>query len=161
MTIVNLMTSYRLPRNQCSTQGVVMTTLLVSEACLFGLFTLCMMCDQYSVLSSGVSHIDRFKGETSAGFGLQEVFGGANKSFSFDWLLPIEIWFPSSIQAQLLGYILETDLPEVEPLHDPGDSDRSFLLQNMDYSNSHEPDKNVLEKRIFHIPKEQHTIQTV
>ena len=37
---------------------------VIIEALLFGLFTLCMMCDQWSVVLSSMTQIDRLKGET-------------------------------------------------------------------------------------------------
>lgn len=68
---------------------------LVLEAVLFGLFTMCMMCDQYSVITTGATQIDRFKGEVADNLGIREVFGGLNSKFSIDWILPVNIWFPS------------------------------------------------------------------
>ncbi|KAL3807630.1 hypothetical protein ACHAXA_005260 [Cyclostephanos tholiformis] len=40
---------------------------LAVEALLFGLFTLCMMADQWDVVMTNLTHIDRLKGETSMG----------------------------------------------------------------------------------------------
>mmetsp|Transcript_23142 Transcript_23142/g.41335 ORF Transcript_23142/g.41335 Transcript_23142/m.41335 type:complete len:482 (-) Transcript_23142:581-2026(-) len=37
---------------------------LAVEALLFGLFTMCMMCDQWDVVTTNLTHIDRLKGET-------------------------------------------------------------------------------------------------
>ena len=82
---------------------------LVLESMLFGLFTVCMMCDQYSVITTGATQIDRLKGDYSQNFGVREVFGGADTSFSIDWLLPINIWFPKTEQVRLLGYVLASD----------------------------------------------------
>jgi len=93
---------------------------LVVEAMLFGLFTLCMMCDQWSVVTSRLTHIDRLKGETSSSMngrfkkssGLNEVFGigrklGSNRQDSFraDWLSPfVSACFPSSMQDEIMGF---------------------------------------------------------
>jgi hypothetical protein len=41
----------------------LLTLLLFFEALLFGLFTLCMLCDQYAVLSEGTTKIARLKGD--------------------------------------------------------------------------------------------------
>ncbi len=74
-------------------------------ALLFGLFTLCMMCDQSSAVLTGATQIDRFKQHRSgAGSGdaagkderaqaLAEVFGGdpARDGFQWHWLLPTPI----------------------------------------------------------------------
>jgi palmitoyltransferase ZDHHC3/7/25 len=50
---------------------------LLVESVLFGLFTMCMMCDQSGVVSSRITHIDRLKGlelrDTISG--VAEVFG--------------------------------------------------------------------------------------
>lgn len=56
---------------------------------------MCMMCDQYSVITTGTTQIDRLKGEVTDNLGLREVFGGADRKFALHWLLPVNIWFPS------------------------------------------------------------------
>lgn len=99
---------FLLPR--CPSNGALRIVFLVLEAVLFGLFTLCMMCDQYSVIMTGTTQIDRLKGETVETLGLREVFGGASPRFSLQWLLPVDIWFPRSVKHQLLGYVLEEEL---------------------------------------------------
>lgn len=71
---------------------------------------MCMMCDQYSVITTGTTQIDRLKGETTDNLGLHEVFGGLDCKFSLHWLLPINIWFPASVKNQVLGYMLEHEL---------------------------------------------------
>ena len=54
----------------------------VVEAILFGLFTMCMMCDQWSVVLTATTQIDRLKGRKEAAGkrvwcqNLTEVFGG-------------------------------------------------------------------------------------
>lgn len=35
-----------------------------AQAMLFGLFTMCMVCDQWEVVSTNQTQIDRLKGET-------------------------------------------------------------------------------------------------
>jgi hypothetical protein len=54
-----------------------------------------MMCDQYSVITTGTTQIDRLKGEVSENLGIREVFGGTSKKFNISWLLPVNIWFPT------------------------------------------------------------------
>lgn len=76
--------------------------MLVLEAVLFGLFTLCMMCDQYSVITTGATQIDRLKGEVGDSLGIREVFGGASHGFSLHWLLPVSIWFPTYVLVVVL-----------------------------------------------------------
>ncbi|TDH70725.1 hypothetical protein CCR75_009092 [Bremia lactucae] len=94
----------------CPTYGAIRVVCLIMEAVLFGLFTMCMMCDQYSVITTGTTQIDRLKGETTDNLGLHEVFGGLDCKFSLHWLLPINIWFPASVKNQVLGYMLEHEL---------------------------------------------------
>lgn len=70
----------------------------ISLCVLFGLFTLCMLCDQLSVITSGVTAIDRYKGTVagnSRAENLAEVFGGhARDGFKLSWLLPTAIHYP-------------------------------------------------------------------
>ncbi|KAE9020093.1 hypothetical protein PF011_g5567 [Phytophthora fragariae] len=94
----------------CPTYGAIRVVCLILEAVLFGLFTMCMMCDQYSVITTGTTQIDRLKGEAADSLGLREVFGGPDFKFSLHWLLPVNIWFPTSVKNQVLGYVLEQEL---------------------------------------------------
>ena len=88
----------------------VMVVFLLIESILFGLFTLCMMGDQSTVLSSNQTAIDKLKGYKHEQEGLpdfNEVFGGSNDvKFRFDWLLPIPMRYPdtTTIKDRLLGY---------------------------------------------------------
>jgi len=87
---------------------------LVVEAILFGMFTVCMMIDQSSVVSSKMTHIDRLKGgedETGSSVaGVVEVFGlnpnrGNDPRFRSDWLSPFaKVCFPSSVQDEVMGF---------------------------------------------------------
>lgn len=75
----------RLARGHCLDEpGHILNLVgLIVEAVLFGLFTCCMMVDQWDVVLTNVTHIDRLKGETGFGFmddasrmlGINEVFG--------------------------------------------------------------------------------------
>ena len=75
----------RLARGHCLDEpGHILNLVgLIVEAILFGLFTCCMMVDQWDVVLTNVTHIDRLKGETGFGFmddasrilGINEVFG--------------------------------------------------------------------------------------
>uniref|UniRef100_K3WKJ1 Palmitoyltransferase n=1 Tax=Globisporangium ultimum (strain ATCC 200006 / CBS 805.95 / DAOM BR144) TaxID=431595 RepID=K3WKJ1_GLOUD len=96
--------------DNCPSSGAIRVVFLVLEAVLFGLFTMCMMCDQYSVITTGATQIDRLKGEVTDNLGIREVFGGASRRFSLHWLLPVNIWFPTSLKNQILGYVLEEEL---------------------------------------------------
>jgi hypothetical protein len=87
---------------------------LVVEAILFGMFTICMMIDQSSVVSSKMTHIDRLKGgddETASSVaGVIEVFGisakrGNDPRFRPDWLSPFaKVCFPSSLEDEVMGF---------------------------------------------------------
>jgi len=87
---------------------------LVVEAVLFGLFTSCMMCDQASVVTSNMTHIDRLKGDAAgtAVSGHIEVFGlnikresSDGTKFRPDWLSPFaQVCFPSSLQEEIMGF---------------------------------------------------------
>ena len=96
---------------------------LVVESMLFGMFTCCMMIDQWDVVLTKVTHIDRLKGEVqndsdsttttgaAAGAGVYEVFGiglGKGKkasSFRPDWLSPFtNVCFPDSMRDNILGF---------------------------------------------------------
>ncbi|KAL3764343.1 hypothetical protein ACHAW5_003479 [Stephanodiscus triporus] len=52
---------------------------LAVEALLFGLFTLCMMADQWDVVMTNLTHIDRLKGETSSSSAQRRQGGGARQ----------------------------------------------------------------------------------
>jgi hypothetical protein len=76
----------------------LLNVLLGVEAFFFGMFTVCMLCDQYSVLYSGVNHIaqhkaKKLKTEVSQANtfheGLVHIFGG-DGTFSVWWLIPFD-----------------------------------------------------------------------
>lgn len=85
---------------------------LVVEAVLFGLFTCCMMVDQWDVVMSNMTHIDRLKGEVMAQMervpGVMEVFGAGRRGlthFRLDWLSPFaQVCFPPSLRDEIMGY---------------------------------------------------------
>ena len=91
----------------CSNTGNnLLVVFLVIEAILFGLFTLCMLGDQSTVLTTNQTQIDKLKGYRHEGIpDFNEVFGGSNEaSFRIDWLLPIPVKFPEQDKEKLLGY---------------------------------------------------------
>ncbi len=89
---------------------------LVVESMLFGMFTCCMMIDQWDVVLTKVTHIDRLKGEfqmddSDGTGGVNEVFGvglGKGKkgsSFRPDWLSPFtNVCFPESMKDDIMGF---------------------------------------------------------
>ena len=91
--------------------GNLLVIFLVIEAVLFGLFTCCMMLDQYTVVSTNTTAIDRLKGEyhklsRAATHEVNEVFGGKDRRFRLDWFLPVPVAFPRSLAFEILGYRL-------------------------------------------------------
>jgi hypothetical protein len=94
---------------------------LLIEALLFGMFTSCMVVDQFDVVFSSLTHIDRLKQSNnnitaaesqntrSTLPGIAEVFGvgsrGADTRFRPDWLSPFaRICFPASIRDEIMGF---------------------------------------------------------
>ena len=84
--------------------------LLCCEATLFGIFTFCMMLDQWTVVTTNVTQIDRLKlGSRSSALqqrsseDFNEVFGGT-KGFELSWLVPMPMKLPKSIKEDIYGY---------------------------------------------------------
>ena len=94
--------------NDCGTaMQNLMAVFLLVEASLFGLFTVCMMGDQSSVLTTNQTKIDALKGvHTSSGVDdFNEVFGCSNDvSFNLDWLIPVRAVFPDHVRDRVMGY---------------------------------------------------------
>ncbi len=94
---------------------------LVVESMLFGMFTCCMMLDQWDVVLTKVTHIDRLKGhdllfsedDVDVTGGINEVFGVGRKGktgFRLDWLSPFtKPYFPKHTRLQILGYCQPLD----------------------------------------------------
>ena len=71
-----------------------------------------MMIDQWGVVTTNITNIDRLKGEVFFGFdehdhdksGVNEVFGG-EQGFRMNWLSPMRAAiFPSSIRDEIMGF---------------------------------------------------------
>mmetsp|Transcript_24940 Transcript_24940/g.36936 ORF Transcript_24940/g.36936 Transcript_24940/m.36936 type:complete len:362 (+) Transcript_24940:91-1176(+) len=88
---------------------------LIVESMLFGMFTCCMVIDQWDVVSTNVTHIDRLKGETfmedvEGRAGIHEVFGagvgkGKKSGFRPDWLSPfVKVCFPEHMENDIMGF---------------------------------------------------------
>jgi hypothetical protein len=100
--------------------GAAIATLgLVVLAVLFGIFTLCMICDQYPALQDGMTMIDRHHARDRAGANAAairtmrrsaaaaraETFGGRpSDGFRWHWLLPIAVSYPDP--ESITGYCL-------------------------------------------------------
>eukprot|EP01064_Diplonema_japonicum_P012264 TRINITY_DN1972_c0_g1_i1.p1 TRINITY_DN1972_c0_g1~~TRINITY_DN1972_c0_g1_i1.p1 ORF type:complete len:338 (+),score=35.83 TRINITY_DN1972_c0_g1_i1:63-1016(+) len=77
---------------------------LIMEGLLFSLFTLAMMCDQSSVLTTGTAGIDRRKGlATQANERTHEVFGDT-PGFKWHWLAPTHPDFGQD-RDYILGFL--------------------------------------------------------
>jgi palmitoyltransferase len=92
--------------------------LLCVEGALFGLFTSCMMLDQWTVVTTNTTQIDRLKGVNdsdngSTGEGVNETFGG-DRGFTTDWLLPTKVVFPKSLHEDLYGYCVPCKTVDAE-----------------------------------------------
>jgi len=109
--------------DRCLDQGTDLLTMigLVVEAVLFGMFTTCMMCDQYEVVLTNVTQIDRLKGDlllqqqqpqSDDRAGINEVFGtsrvlekATKAGFRMDWLLPwAKACFPDNVRNDIMGF---------------------------------------------------------
>ena len=100
---------------------------LTVEALLFGLFTICMMVDQWDVVMTNLTHIDRLKGHGAMGghsalisnvrAGINEVFGtrqsmtsstssaATYSRFHYTWLSPLhKTCFPDTVRDDIFGY---------------------------------------------------------
>ena len=102
------------------------------SAVLFGLFTSCMLCDQWTVLSTNVAKIDRLKGTTTSVSEINEVFGGKTRHFQLHWLLPTPVTFPSSVLDDVLGYTMPIDDLEKgqEQDHDGHEDDQQHVASS-------------------------------
>lgn len=103
----------------CVDKSIAKTTLmlafLIIEGLLFGLFTFCMLVDQIQVVTSGLTQIDKLKGEYKSKrreyfrstkfqkFAL--VFGGDKLNISYKWLLPLSIIYEN--RDKIYGYKLK------------------------------------------------------
>lgn len=97
-----------------SSENLLAVFLLV-EAALFGLFTVCMMGDQSSVLVNNQTKIDVMKGTKNDGVeGFNEVFGCSNDvTFKLNWLIPFKAEFPDNVRDRVMGFCVETSQYEL------------------------------------------------
>lgn len=123
---------------------------LVIEAILFGLFTLCMMCDQYTTVTTNRTGIDRLKGDkggkkASYMENVKEVFGGPqSRGFHYTWLLPVKPHFPENRVEQLFGYT--TNVPKYNIIAPLKGKEREYL-EDEDSKIEHEHSRPELERR--------------
>lgn len=123
---VNMMSCYSLILNasryvSCINAGLAcgsvldhtMSLLVLLESILFALFTTCMMCDQWSVVSTNQTQIDRMKQmkPESKSVTFNEVFGVDHSvSFRFHFLCPTPVHFPANLKDEILGYSIPLNL---------------------------------------------------
>eukprot|EP00640_Fibrocapsa_japonica_P005758 CAMPEP_0113949590 /NCGR_PEP_ID=MMETSP1339-20121228/76354_1 /TAXON_ID=94617 /ORGANISM="Fibrocapsa japonica" /LENGTH=103 /DNA_ID=CAMNT_0000957087 /DNA_START=432 /DNA_END=743 /DNA_ORIENTATION=+ /assembly_acc=CAM_ASM_000762 len=88
--------------------GNFLIIFLIVEAILFGLFTSCMILDQWGAVQSSVTSIDRLKGEFGnirSSMGFLEVFGGNDlSSIQLHWFLPIDPEFTPELWDSVFMY---------------------------------------------------------
>jgi len=115
----------------------ILIIFLLIEAILFGLFTICMMLDQYTVVTTNISSIDRLQGATTSNEALNnvadidEVFGGTSSTLRLDMFIPTPAVYPPSVVPELLGYRRRIDV-EVDDAY----CNTNFANSNNNYVNS-------------------------
>lgn len=120
---------YAAREERCLDHGSDLLTLiaLFCECILFGMFTSCMMCDQYEVVLTNVTQIDRLKGDllmqqqqpppSEDRAGINEVFGtnhagprvmldkATKAGFQLHWLVPwAKACFPDTVRNDIMGF---------------------------------------------------------
>jgi hypothetical protein len=82
---------------------------LVVEGVLFGLFTLCMLGDQWTTISMNQTQIDRLK-NTKYEYQneMNEVCGSAsNINFHYSWFVPLPVRFSDEWKTKIYGFVCE------------------------------------------------------
>lgn len=90
---------------------------LVIESILFGLFTMCMIGDQWTTISSNQTQIDRLK-NTKYEYQeeVNEVCGSpSHVTFSWSWLYPRAVKFTDDLKHRIYGFRVEEN-EEISPL---------------------------------------------
>lgn len=142
-----------------SNQNILVVFLLI-EAVLFGLFTLCMMGDQSTVLFTNQTQIDKLKGYKHEGTPeFNEVFGGSSEvQFSYEWLLPFPLKLPEgNLREKLLGFRLlkpgekEDDVRHQIRANSSSNSVNSNNVHELNISNSgHSNASEAVSRRVSH-----------
>eukprot|EP01033_Poteriospumella_lacustris_P011073 gene11073-7878_t len=89
---------------------------LVIEGILFGLFTLCMIGDQMTVIMTNQTQIDRLKNKKyDIQTEVHEVFGTPSRvSFLWSWFMPVPTSFPHHVRDIIMGFRMLNDNREEE-----------------------------------------------
>lgn len=108
-------------RHNCGTELNVAVVFLMVESILFGLFTLCMMGDQLSNISTNTTQIDRLKNTFYAQeqTDVDEVFGSHPEALChYSWFVPEPVKLPSdhSIRSRILGYQIDPAIDGIDGL---------------------------------------------
>lgn len=101
-------------KKKCSPVITGLNYALLIIACIFLIFTSCMLIENYDTIQSNTGKIARMK--IKAGFGgtelspisenYNEMFGGRTRRVSWHWFIPISIKFADDVMRdQILGYI--------------------------------------------------------
>jgi hypothetical protein len=114
----------------------LMIIFLVIESILFGLFTLCMMGDQMTVITTNQTQIDRLKNKKYAyQTEINEVFGSDIQiRCAWSWLYPYPVKFPVHIRDIILGF---RPLHEIEEDEQEDSSSSSGNNNNNNHNNHH------------------------
>ena len=109
------------PYCQDNNSYMVYFVLLMLEAILFGIFTLCMMCDQYEVIRQGATQIERKKGVPELQRALRtktfkdnlnELFGTSR--FSISWFLPTTVTWKNKDEIFAYQLLKDTKINQVD-----------------------------------------------
>ena len=107
----------------CDQLGML-TGLVMLEAILFGLFTMCMLCDQGGLVCEDKNNFGRMKGDKHAHPTIvNEIFGSVSArgwicTYVW-WFMPFPVTFPDTIRDQVLGFTVP---PKAQPKTTAGNS---------------------------------------
>jgi len=125
--------------------------MVILEAILFGLFTSCMMLDQWTVVSTNVTSIDKLKGARAPVGGeaaFNEVCGGrAFPAFRWDYLLPSAVDYPSDLQIDFFGYC-----QPINGDNNDGEEEHELEILAMENGQKREKRKTANDKEDIHPP---------
>lgn len=131
--------------------GNLLVVFLVIEAILFGLFTCCMMLDQWTVVSTNTTAIDRLKGQFHAiKSDVNEVFGGKDgRRLRLHWFVPVPAIFPGTSASDILGYRVEGEFLDEEEEAREADEETGIMMLERRRSRSREETLGVKEEHLI------------
>lgn len=105
-------------RDDCNKSPIpeLFLVFLVIEGILFGLFTLCMIGDQMTVITTNQTQIDRLKNKKyDIQTEVHEVFGTpSHVPFLWSWFIPVPTAFPHHVRDIIMGFRLINERKEEE-----------------------------------------------